>query len=366
MNLFVFGGKYIAYRTKEFLRYAVNDARFNVYYNGFESLGIRKIISRLASLAALLCADMVYVTPYERRSVLFKFALLLKKPLICDFYLSLYATDILDRKLYSPDSKQARKYKKADLAAVKRSARLFFLTESEAKYFLSLLGEDADKIKHDTVPLVIPEKPAAVLPYFSGARDYIHFCWCGTYIPLHGLEKIILAAEIAKNKGLNFRITFWGDSGEKAADAIRAACDLRLGDTVTFVNDKWGDIETWENFIAQNCDVTFGIFGDSDKARTVLANKTVDGVAFRTPVITARTPGAKEFFDEQDLFFCGNTPESIAETMISAASKTKSEIDAMVSRAYDKYLKFFTPAAFWRKTSGIILDEWEEITSRGK
>jgi len=296
------------------------------------------------SVFRLLTSDLVVISACNHNSVFAKVAYFAKKKILTDFYISFYDTDVLDRKIFDKTSKEAKRLYKIDQNALCGSSRVLFLNMAEATYYTGLFGMNVSQVNGQEVPLCIPAKKPASLPYYNGKTNYIRFCWTGTYIPLQGLDRVLEAVKIATDKGLAMRLTVWGDKEEKAEPFRKMAKQLGIEQYIDFIN-VWGELDRWEAYICENCDVTMGIFGASKKAQVVLANKVVDGVAYKTPVITARSGGVEEFFSDE-LLVCENDPASIADKMIEAGSMSKATVEDLVERAYAVYEKDFTPQRF--------------------
>lgn len=357
MNIYIIGDIRGAYRVEQLVKKLIENRNYHVYVNDLrKTVFWGKICKKITDFFAIILSDIVYVSPCQHTNKLLKIAVLFKKKIITDFYISFYDTEVLDRRKCKENSKKAKKWKKIDSYALDHSTKLIFLNQNEGRYYTKILGCDLNKLNYSIIPLCIPEKPKAVLPYFTQKRAYIHFCWCGTYIPLQALDKIIKASELAIKNGLNMHLTIWGDSEIKAKPYRQLVTDLNMTQQVTFVNDKWNNIDEWINFIVNECDVTLGIFGDSEKAKTVLANKVLDGVAFHTPVLTAESLGLREFFSDYDMFITNNHRNEIAEAMIKISKTEYTDIVSMTDSAYKIYRKIFTPDIFGKNICKCIHD----------
>jgi glycosyltransferase involved in cell wall biosynthesis len=155
---------------------------------------------------------------------------------------------------------------------------------------------------------------------------------------------------------MNLHLYIWGASDKRGESYIKLVSELKLDDIVT-VHNEWGNRKKWEEFTVNTCDITLGIFGQSAKAKNVLANKVIDGIAFRTPVITAHSSGLYNYFTGvDDIFTTGNTPEELAKTIEYVASLDYSVIKARIDMAYSIYQKNFTPHVFRERLSSYLTE----------
>jgi len=368
INVFCIGSVSGDYRTKNSLNFFLNNKKYRIYYNDFFAyypsdksskllqikIIIYKLFSFLPSLFYMFHADIIYLFAMQHGSFPVKIAYFFKRKIITDFYISFYDTEVNDRKNYKPNSRKAKAAKKHDKKAIICSRLVFFLNQSEANYYTKILDIDITKINYRILPLCIDEKLPANLDYFHKKRKCLNLCWCGSYIPLQGLDVIFKAVSLLRK--LDLHLYIWGSSNKISEEYSGLIDDLNIRDIVTIHNGWGGDnIKQWENFIVDVCDISLGIFGQSMKAKTVIANKVIDGIAFRTPVITAFSSGLQEYFSENNgIYLTQNTPESLAEMIINV-SKIKLT-DLNLDKAYNIYKNHFSPESFTKKLS-IFLEE---------
>jgi glycosyltransferase involved in cell wall biosynthesis len=371
LNIFCLGAVSEDYRTKNTLNFFLTKEDYRVFYNDFDKpvsykesscpvsikTKILKIFSIVPNFFYMLWADIIYVFAMQHGSFPIQIALLFKKKLVVDFFLSFYDTEVNDYKRFLPGSKEAKKIKKADRKAIINSRMVFFLNQSEAEYYTKILDIDIHTIPYRILPLCIDEKPQAKIDYFLGNRDCLNLCWCGSYVPLQGLDVILMAVSMLKEK-MNMHLFIWGASDKRGEIYKKMVGDLHIEDIVTIYNE-WGNREKWEGFIVDNCDISLGIFGQSMKAQTVLANKVLDGIAFHTPVITARSAGLYEYFHgKDDIFITENTPEALVRMIeyvkFSYGRDGYSRIRERVDNAYKIYQENFTPRLFQKKMSSYL------------
>lgn len=307
-------------------------------------------------LIKLIESDVIYIPPMEHRVYKYIFALILRKRVICDIYAPLYDTTVNDYKIYGKKHPIAKLHYLRDYFAMKFSNPVLFLNEAEAAHFIHSVGLNKKKVNYKILQLYRKEKKAAVLPFFNGKSTQITLSWTGSFIPLQGVDKILEAVKILKKTGFKFRLIIFGPDNEKRKNCEKVVEQEKLDDVIKFYN-IWGDLQKWENTIVKECDVALGIFGDSDKAKSVVANKVIDGVAFKLPVITGRSKGLKLYFHGDDDIRCvNNTGKDIAAAVLDIASKSKEEIDLMRNKAYEVYENNFNEISFNKRVEEILRD----------
>lgn len=346
-GIFILGEVRGAYRVQAFIDFLIEHGYNNFYINSYRSNHvIIKLINYACDFLKLCQMKYVYVCPCQQQNKLLNIAFILRKQVITDFYISQYDTNVLDRKTVKKGSRYARKLFCIDRRTILKSKYVLFLNKSEQEYYCNLLQVKTDDPKYIVMPLISFEKKAAYLNYYKGKKDKFIICWCGTFIPLQGLDIIIEAISILANKINNFELIIWGDSEEKAKEYVELAECLNVSQYIKFIFE-WDNIHKWEKYIVENCDLTLGIFGISDKAKVVLANKVLDGVVYKTPVLTGYSSGAQEFFKgSQDIFYVDNTPISLAEEIQRIMKFDYLYIMDRVTNAYSVYENNFSKKSY--------------------
>lgn len=373
MNIFILGKATGAYRTQNFIKYNIDYTNNHLYFDDFlykpkSRIRFIQIILRklylisnvISSMFKLYISDVVYVSAMNHNNILLKFAILMKKKVLTEFYISFYDTSVNDRKLIDSKSRKANYLMKIDQRALTNSSIVIFLNECEAAYYTSTLGVDLKAINYSIVPLCINEKKAVGTPYYKKGLEYITLCWWGTYIPLHGLDKIIKAVQLLKEKGFPCKLYIFGDSDKKAEEYSTLIKSYGIEDSVYINNEYSFKNGKLEKFLIENCDIVLGTFGDSEKARTVIANKIIDGVAMQAPVITGFSRGLSEYFDgESDIFMINNTAEELANKVVDISVMDNKEIRKKINTAYRIYEEHFSEDSFNNKIQ-LLLSEFEE------
>lgn len=302
----------------------------------------------------LYSSDIIYIPPMMHKIYKSFICKILKKRVVCDIYAPLYDTTVNDYKKYKKFSPIAIIHFLRDFFAMIFSNPVLFLNESEATHFTNTIHIDKRKINYAILPLYRSEKERAKLPYYNGRSSVFTLCWTGTFIPLQGVEKIIETAQLLKKNSVKFRLLIFGPNNEYKTYYQKMVNDKNLNDKVSFPN-IWGDLNRWEQLVSEDCDISLGIFGDSQKAKNVVANKVVDATSFGIPVITGYSNGLKEFFDcKKDIMCINNEPYEMAKAIINLSNKNIDEINSMVNQAYKVYADNFNKESFIERMTEIV------------
>jgi glycosyltransferase involved in cell wall biosynthesis len=232
-----------------------------------------------------------------------------RKPLVFDAFYSLYDTVILDRGLYSKDSFQAWLLRRIDRWSCRMADMVLLDTWEHVDYFCKEFG--LPKSLFLAVPLGTDEKNffPRDWPEDDGVLDVI--CY-SSYIPLHGLDVQIRAAEILREHK-DIRFTFVGKG--QLYPEIRALADSKKLDNITFI--EWLTHGELVKLIAR-ADVCMGIFGVTEKASRVIPYKCYEALAMRKPVCTGDSPAARELLTngEHVLMSTMGDPQGLAENIL--------------------------------------------------
>ena len=356
MKICVLGPIKGAYRVKTIVGALINSGYeiclCDIKYDATKrksSFYIKKLCYYVSSVLGIITSDVVYISPFAHNTRMIYIARLLSKKIITDFYVSLYDMEVLDKKNVAMNSYKAKKLLKKDLYALRNSTLVFFLNDAEARYYTKVVGTDFSNTNMAILPLGISAKENVKLDYFKKKRDCLNICWVGTYIPLQGLDIILKAIAILKKADkIKFHLYIWGDSEKKGRKYLSMINELNIQDVVS-VHNEWGNFEAFSAHMIEKCDVNLGIFGDSQKAKTVLANKVIDGMAFKAPVITAYSDGVCNYFkDGENIILCKNTAESLASAIVRVAEMDLEQVNEIVKSAYSIYISTFSEKALER------------------
>ena len=251
---------------------------------------------------------------------------LTRKPIIFDAFISIYDSNVFDRKRIKKRSLKAKRLWLLDWLSCKLADKVFLDTNEHIKYFVKEFGIKKEKFKRIFVGS-LAEKFLLSEKVSSNKFTIIFY---GFLIPLQGVKYILEATEKLKDdKDIQFNIV-----GSK----IKKSCDDKNFSNVNFIDDV--SYEKLLNLMNES-DVCLGIFGDTDKTQRVIANKIFDAVALKKPVITADTKAIRELFDDNDLLLI---PTANSRELVRAILNLKNNQEKMDYLAQNSYNKFIQKA----------------------
>jgi glycosyltransferase involved in cell wall biosynthesis len=299
-------------------------------------------------------SECVFVPEFCQKDVpLGRFlATLTASPLVFDPLAARYETKVLDWKRRSPGSPGAWWNFRIDDWAFRLSDVVLADTAAHAAYYRDAYRVPMSRI--GVVPVGYDDSlfdPDRVRPAPKprNGRPFV-VLFIGSFLPLHGVEAIVKAARIVKDRDSGIIFRFVG-SGQTRPAAESMAADLGADNCVF---EPWAAYEDLPAIIADS-DACLGIFGRTEKAGRVVPHKVYQCLGMRKPVITARTPAAEEF-----LIHGGNSllcDEPLAENLAEAVLALKKDAALGERIARNGHLlarKKFTPPAVARKLKTLL------------
>ncbi len=262
--------------------------------------------------------------------------LFFRKPIIFDAFISLYDSNVLDRKLHGALSIKGFRDYFLDWYSVRLANIVISDTHEHISYFVS--GFNANRRKFIRVPVGID--PEIFYPRQRTSPQvmfdvYFH----GSFIPLQGVQYIIDAAEELRGEGISFTIIGNGQEFRK----IRAAAEVkRIMDYVHFIDPK--PLEELPAYIA-NADICLGIFGDTAKTQRVIPNKVYECLAMEKPIITADTPAIRELLtDGKNVILCKAGDGEDLARKIRMLKENANIRHSIAQSSYELAVKYLTPS----------------------
>lgn len=233
--------------------------------------------------------------------------------LIYDVFIPLYDAIVEDRKLIKPNGIFARILHLFERSCCRQEDICLTDTNEHRKYLIEEFSLDSERVHRIFVgPTINAEFKCPAVR----ARNDFKALYVGTYIPLHGVEVILMAARRLINEK-KIRFTLVG-SGQMRAEMERLTQQWLLTN-ITFLD--WIPTNMLGEFIRSH-DFSLGIFGATSKAARVIPSKVYDICAAGVPFITADTPAIREVFrtGENAYLVPPNDPVTLAEAVIELKS----------------------------------------------
>ena len=229
--------------------------------------------------------------------------ILTRKKIIFDAFASLYDSMVLDRKEVGTNSLKSFYFWFLDWLSCRLADKILLDTNEHIKYFSKTFNVKENKFCR----IFVGSDDEAVYPVNQrkGSNNFlVHFH--GSCIPLQGIDYIIKAASLLKDRDIEFNII--GSKIKKKFGESRIK-NINFLDNVTHEKLK---------YYMSEADVCLGVFGNTSKAKRVIPNKVFEGLAVKCPVITAETPAVQELLrNEKNVLFCKNAdPKDLAEKIL--------------------------------------------------
>ena len=269
-----------------------------------------------------------------------------KKPLIFDPFISLYDSNVKDRKRVKANSLAALKCFYWDKISLKLADLIIADTYQHLRYFKEKFGVSEEQIRVLYVgsddAIFHSEKIRA-----KNSEDFTIFFY-GSFVPLHGIEYIVKAAYLLKKENVHFEILGNGQTYQE----IRELENKLQPSNITFIPPV--PVEELPYYLNKS-DISLGIFGHTAKTQRVIPTKVYNSMAMRKPVITGDTPAIREvFLDRKNILLCKcANEESLAETILEL--KEDQELRRKIAETgYRLVSEKFTPKDIGLGLIGIL------------
>ena len=251
--------------------------------------------------------DLVFAG-FAPQLVLPFFRKLRKKPVIEDFFISLYDTLVDDRKKFRDGSLPAALLKKLDGKTLSLGDTVIADTRAHADYFVSALGCDPERVS----VLYLEADPEIYYPMETEREAGAPFrvLYFGSILPLQGVDVVLDAAA-----------RFAGDP-DYAFELIGPLPENRIPRQENLTCVPWLSQEELARHIARADLCLAGHFSaEIGKAKRTIPGKAYIYRAMKKPMILGDTPANHELFteDAETFFSPPGDPEALAAAIRAAA-----------------------------------------------
>lgn len=241
------------------------------------------------------------------------FAWMRSTPVVMDWFLSAYDTVVLDRKLLAPRSIAARLLHGLEWLSVRAADRLFMDTHAHAARMETLFGLAGKSCGAVWVGVETDHFESSRTHPSASSPAEARVLFYGQFIPLHGIDTIVRAAALLRDQPIHWLIVGSGQQQE-AVDALIAGLDLPHVQRIA-----WVDYDQLPRLI-EDADICLGIFGESEKAASVVPNKVFQILACARPLITRDSPAIRELVKSGDpavQLIGANDPRALADAVLA-------------------------------------------------
>lgn len=231
--------------------------------------------------------DLV-VVGFPGQHVVWLARLLFGPDIIFDAFLSLYDSNVFDRKLYRASSWKGRKDKWLDTWSCRLAGKILLDTNQHIEYFVQTFGIPRDKFER----IWISADDTVFFPRQDPAENRFIVHFHGMFIPLQGVSYIVKAANILRDEDIYFRIV----GGGQEYEMIRKLAENLTLDKIEFSGKV--PLEKIPGYMA-SAQIVLGIFGETEKTGRVIPNKVYEALAMGKAVITADTQAIRELEGSQ-------------------------------------------------------------------
>jgi glycosyltransferase involved in cell wall biosynthesis len=232
-----------------------------------------------------------------------------RKPVVFDAMITLYETEVVDRKIVNAHSLKAQFWYLLDYAALHKADLVLTDTLVHARRYSYDYRVGLEKFRQ--VPIgsdddVFYPRETKV------ASDVFCVMFWGSFVPLQGVKYILEAAKLLEQySDIKFELRGFGQT---YLENLMLAKKLDLKNVI--FNCSWIPYDDFPNCIAK-ADLCLGIFGETEKAKLVIPTKAVDTLAMQKPLITGDSIAAREVLSHGENSFlvpmC--SPHAIAEAI---------------------------------------------------
>lgn len=216
-------------------------------------------------------------------------AVIQRKPVILDAFVSTYDTMCEDRQIFPAQSLPGRLAYWIDQKSCQLATRVLTDTQAHARYFSQQFGIPKEKFR--VIYVGCDESLFYPRPQRVSSFSRCTVFYYGSFLPLHGAEVIIRAADLLRDcRDIYFIL---GGNGPRFESIRQMVKELNL-DNVHMVG--WIPLQYLPDYIAESSICLGGHFSTIPKATRVIATKTFQFLAMRKPTIVGDNEATQELF----------------------------------------------------------------------
>ena len=313
MRLLYLAGRELSYPRNDVILRALKklgDVETIGLSNRPNSLIISSIYVTLKALPRLLLEnyDLIFVG-FFGYLLIFPVSIFSKKPIVFDAFISTFDTLSGDRNIIGPKSPSGRLAFRLDRGATQRASKVILDTPLHAEYFVETFNLSQEKVY--SLPVGCNEDIFFPRPK-KNSRGFSRILFYSSYMPLHGVESVVKAANLLQSEEIEFRII--GD-GPRYKEVQRL---VKESNTINIEFKKPVPIKRLPFEIASADICLGGHFGLSSKAGRVIPGKIYQILAMAQPLIAGDTPANRDLLThgESAHLSTPGDPEELADSIM--------------------------------------------------
>lgn len=310
--------------------------RVGAFTEGRLKVMLRMLVGYPQLLIRLLLAPRpdVYLVSYPGWFDVFvvKLAAMIKRrPVVFDMFISLYDTAISDRQLASSNSSIARLARTVDRVSMRLAQRIIADCPAHARFQADLAGLSLDRF--GIVYLGADESVFRPVEGVEVDDDLVVFY--GTFVPLQGVEYIIRAAARLRERRYRFRLI--GRGQDKGAA-------IELAESLGASNIEFVDFLPQPDLVRElaGAALCLGIFGTSGKADRVIPHKLFEALACGRPILTGRTSAVAGVLKEGEIATCSTGDATALADALSSLMEDESSRHELGSKGRARFIRDFS------------------------
>ena len=242
-------------------------------------------------------------------------ARLTRKKVVFDMFYSMYDTYVFDRKSAKPGSFRAHTYYLIDKIAGTLADVVITDTKTHGQYFIRTFGLNPRKFRR----IFVGGDETIFSPLKKKRSEKIVVEFHGMFTRLHGAEYYVQAAKMLENeKNLEFLLI---GSTSNYPLPIELYNKLKPKTMNYFPQMNVGELAR----VVASSDISIGHIGETEKARSVITNKTFHALACGVAAIVGFCPANKELLINRKtaLFVKMGDPKDLSQKIKKLAKNTK-------------------------------------------
>jgi glycosyltransferase involved in cell wall biosynthesis len=274
------------------------------------------------------------------------------RPVVFDALMSLHDTAVHDRGIVAEDSLKARLLALVDRWSCLLADLVLLDTEAHIEHYCARF--DLPRAKFRRIFYTADDSVYRPMQTARG-EDVFRVTYFGGYVPLHGTQCIVRAAEeLADHPDIMFELIGNGQTYEPTRSLAE-----QLGlDNISFIKTnmpgEWLSPQELAAYVAR-ADVCLGVFGAGQKVDWVIPSKIYVALAMKKPVITGDSPAIREALTHgQNVLLCErDNPRDLAEK-VRLLCEDKALGDRIAEAGYDLFQRQLSATAIGRDFVEIL------------